>query len=239
MVRFGAAAYPERALVWGAGCPERGAAGVGGGSRCAHRWPAGRGRGVAPAGGPGLLEFLPAPEPGRPRGEGGKKAGQREARRVRPGRPQGGQKGHPGASLAWAARPDETRVVEPGACGGCGAGVAALPGGSLLPCRFSISAGGADSDWSSDVRAAGGRAGTTAGPPPGVRDRTTAVLGRIAGAAASAGQRGVSGRGLMACGGRSGSSGAWLLIAAVRRRARRDGRAEAADVIGTTRPSPR
>ena len=26
----------------------------------------------------------------------------------RPGRPQGGQKGHPGASLAWAARPDET-----------------------------------------------------------------------------------------------------------------------------------
>ena len=41
----------------------------------------------------------------------GRKAGQ--ARRVRPGRAQGGQKGHPGASLAWAARPDETRV--PGA----------------------------------------------------------------------------------------------------------------------------
>lgn len=33
------------------------------------------------------------------------KAGRREARRARPGRPQGGQKGHPGASLAWAARP--------------------------------------------------------------------------------------------------------------------------------------
>src|SRR5712691_2578619 len=43
-----------------------------------------------------------------------KKAGQREARRGRPGRPQGGQKGHPGASLAWVARPDETLAVEPG-----------------------------------------------------------------------------------------------------------------------------
>src|SRR5712691_13433235 len=46
------------------------------------------------------------------------------SRRARSGRPQGGQKGHPGASLAWAARPDETRVVAPGACGGCGAGLA-------------------------------------------------------------------------------------------------------------------
>ena len=57
-----------------------------------------------------------------------KKAGQREAWRARPGRPQGGQKGHLGASLAWAARPDETRVVEPGACGGCGAGLAGADG---------------------------------------------------------------------------------------------------------------
>ena len=48
-----------------------------------------------------------------------KRAGRR---RARPGRPQGGQKGHPGASLAWAARPDETLVIEPGPCGGCGAG---------------------------------------------------------------------------------------------------------------------
>jgi transposase len=46
------------------------------------------------------------------------KAGQREARRARPGRAQGGQKGHPGASLAWTARPDETLAVEPGTCGG-------------------------------------------------------------------------------------------------------------------------
>jgi transposase len=57
-----------------------------------------------------------------------KKAGQREARRARPGRPQGGQKGHPGASLAWAARPDETLAVEPGTCGGCGADLAGATG---------------------------------------------------------------------------------------------------------------
>jgi transposase len=48
--------------------------------------------------------------------------------RARPGRAQGGQKGHPGASLAWAARPDETLAVEPGACGGCGAGLAGAEG---------------------------------------------------------------------------------------------------------------
>ena len=54
-----------------------------------------------------------------------KKASRREARRARP---QGGQKGHPGASLAWSARPDETVVIEPGACGGCGAGLAGAPG---------------------------------------------------------------------------------------------------------------
>jgi transposase len=57
-----------------------------------------------------------------------KRAGRREARRARPGRPQGGQKGHPGASLAWAARPDVTLVIEPGPCGGCGAGLAGAAG---------------------------------------------------------------------------------------------------------------
>ena len=67
------------------------------------------------------------------------KAGQRAARRARPGRPQGGQKGHPGASLAWAARPDETRVIEPGACGGCGAGLAGAAGRVASACRSSIS----------------------------------------------------------------------------------------------------
>ena len=49
-------------------------------------------------------------------------------RRPRPGRAQGGQKGHPGAGLARVARPDETRVVEPGACAGCGADLAGAPG---------------------------------------------------------------------------------------------------------------
>jgi transposase len=58
-----------------------------------------------------------------------KKAGQRDARRrSRPARPQGGQKGHPGASLAWNPRPDETLVIEPGTCGGCGAGLAGAAG---------------------------------------------------------------------------------------------------------------
>ena len=51
-----------------------------------------------------------------------------ETRRARAGRPQGGQKGHPGASLAWTARPDETLAVEPGTCGGCGADLAAAAG---------------------------------------------------------------------------------------------------------------
>jgi transposase len=57
-----------------------------------------------------------------------KKAGKQAARRARPGRGQGGQKGHPGASLAWAARPDETQVIEPGSCAGCGAGLAGAEG---------------------------------------------------------------------------------------------------------------
>src|SRR5216683_675669 len=48
--------------------------------------------------------------------------------RARPGRSQGGQKGHPGAGLQRVARPDETRVVEPGTCGGCGADLAGAPG---------------------------------------------------------------------------------------------------------------
>ena len=50
------------------------------------------------------------------------------SRRARPARPQGGQKGHPGAGLQMVARPDETRVVEPGACGGCGADLSGAPG---------------------------------------------------------------------------------------------------------------
>ena len=66
------------------------------------------------------------------------KAGRREARRARPGRPQGGQKGHPGASLAWAARPDETLASSRAHAAGAARTCPALPGGSLLPCRSSI-----------------------------------------------------------------------------------------------------
>jgi len=50
------------------------------------------------------------------------------SRRARAGRPQGGQKGHPGAGLQLAARPDETRVIEPGCCGRCGADLAGAAG---------------------------------------------------------------------------------------------------------------
>src|SRR5436190_4818433 len=63
-----------------------------------------------------------------PAGEAKVKAARRAARRGRPGRPQGGQKGHRGASLAWAAQPDETLVIEPGTCGGCGADLAGASG---------------------------------------------------------------------------------------------------------------
>ena len=68
------------------------------------------------------------PSQDSPAAEAKAKAGQREARRARPGRAQGGQKGHPGAGLARVARPDETRVIEPGTCGGCGADLAGAPG---------------------------------------------------------------------------------------------------------------
>ncbi len=68
------------------------------------------------------------PSQDSPAAEAKKKAGQREARRVRPGRAQGGQKGHPGTSLAWAAPPDETVVIEPGSCAGCGADLSGATG---------------------------------------------------------------------------------------------------------------
>ncbi len=59
-----------------------------------------------------------------------KKASRRDARRARPGRAQGGQKGHPGASLAWTGRPDEIAVVEPGTCGGAAVTCPVLRAGS-------------------------------------------------------------------------------------------------------------
>ena len=42
-------------------------------------------------------------------------------------RKPGGQKGHPGATLAQVAHPDETVRHEPGRCGGCGADLAQAP----------------------------------------------------------------------------------------------------------------
>jgi transposase len=53
------------------------------------------------------------------------------SRRPRPGRSQGGQKGHLGAGLARLAQPDETLVIEPLACGGCARAWPALPAGQV------------------------------------------------------------------------------------------------------------
>jgi transposase len=63
-----------------------------------------------------------------PAAEARRKVAQRRSRRGRARRPQGGQKGHPGTSLAWTARPDQMVVIEPGTCGGCGAGLAGAAG---------------------------------------------------------------------------------------------------------------
>jgi transposase len=95
------------------------------------------------------------------------KAGQRKAR---PGRPQGGQKGHPGASLAWTARPDETRVIEPGACGGCGADLSGAAGeaasavqvSDIPPAALTVT------EYQMMCRTCGCGQVTTAPPPPGV-----------------------------------------------------------------------
>jgi transposase len=43
------------------------------------------------------------------------------------GRKPGGQKGHPGSTLAQVADPDETLRHEPGSCGGCGTDLAGAP----------------------------------------------------------------------------------------------------------------
>jgi transposase len=105
-----------------------------------------------------------------PAAEARKKAGQRKTRRARPGRPQGGQKGHPGASLAWTARPDETLAVEPGTCGGCGADLAGRPGRvaysvqvlDIPPAALTVT------EYQMMARTCGCGQVTTALPPPGV-----------------------------------------------------------------------
>ena len=63
-----------------------------------------------------------------PAAEAKAKAGKQRTRRARPGRSQGGQKGHLGTGLERVAVPYETRVLEPEACAGCGVGLAGAPG---------------------------------------------------------------------------------------------------------------
>ena len=98
------------------------------------------------------------------------KASRRETRRARAGRPQGGQKGHPGASLAWTARPDETLAVEPGTCGGCGADLAAAAGriASSVQVPGIPPAALAVTEYQMMRRTCGCGQVTTAPPPPGV-----------------------------------------------------------------------
>ena len=120
-----------------------------------------------------------------PAAEAKAKAGQREARRARPGRPQGGQKGHPGASLAWTARPDETLAVEPGTCGGCGAGLAAAAGRiassvqvvDIPPAALIVT------EYQMMCRTCGCGQVTTALPPPGVTGGPVCYGPNVTGAA--------------------------------------------------------
>ncbi len=99
-----------------------------------------------------------------------KKKARAGSRRARPGRAQGGQKGHPGASLAWAARPDETRVIEPGACGGCGADLAVA--GGRVACAVQVfdipPAALTVTEYQMMSRTCGCGRVTTAPPPPGL-----------------------------------------------------------------------
>src|SRR6266516_6364322 len=96
--------------------------------------------------------------------------GRAGSRRARPGRSQGGQKGHPGAGLAWVAQPDETRVVEPLACGECGSGLAGAPGRvassvqvfDIPPAALTVT------EYQMMRRTCGCGHVTTASPPPGV-----------------------------------------------------------------------
>ena len=86
------------------------------------------------------------------------------------GRPQGGQKGHRGANLAWTARPDEIRVVEPGTCGGCGADLAGAAGrvGAVVQVVDIPSAALMVTEYQMMSRACGCGQVTAAPPPAGV-----------------------------------------------------------------------
>ena len=92
------------------------------------------------------------------------------SRRARPGRSQGGQKGHPGAGLARVAQPDETLVIEPLACGGCAAGLAGSPGRAAFSVQvFDIPPAALTvTEYQMMRRTCGCGHVTTAPPPPGV-----------------------------------------------------------------------
>jgi transposase len=91
-------------------------------------------------------------------------------RRARPGRAQGGQKGHPGASLAWSASADETVVIAPGSCGGCGADLAGAA--ARVASRVQVldipQAALTVTEYQMMACACGCGHVTTAAPPPGV-----------------------------------------------------------------------
>jgi transposase len=92
------------------------------------------------------------------------------SRRARPGRPQGGRKGHPGAGLQMVARPDETRVIEPGTCGGCGGDLAGseVRGASAVQVFDIPPAALMVTEYQMMRRACGCGHVTTAAAPPGV-----------------------------------------------------------------------
>jgi transposase len=116
---------------------------------------------------------------------GGAKAARRAARRARPARPQGGQKGHRGASLAWAARPDETLIIEPGRCGGCGADLAGATGRAAFAVQvFDIPPAALTvTEYQMMARACGCGHVTTAPAPPGVTGGPVCYGPNVTGAA--------------------------------------------------------
>jgi hypothetical protein len=130
-----------------------------------------------------------------PAAEAKKKAGKQAARRARPGRAQGGQKGHPGASLAWTARPDETLAVEPGLCG-CGADLAGAGGrvGSAVQVRGIPPAALTVTEYQMMSRTCRGCGQVTVAlPPPGVTGGPVCYGPRVAAAATLLASTGVIG----------------------------------------------
>jgi len=125
------------------------------------------------------------PSKDSPAAEAKAKASRQAARRARPARPQGGQKGHPGASLAWAARPDQALVVEPGTCGGCGAGLAGAAG--RVACTVQVldipPAALTVTEYQMMRRTCGCGQVTTAPPPPGVTGGPVCYGPNVTGAA--------------------------------------------------------